>query len=295
MPQGEFEIEDLPFNSVFNQKLIDSLPGIFYLYKIEGDSAKLVGWNRNHMIVSGYYEDECRDKPPIFFVDENSMPAINQAVQQLIATGEVRNVNGNIKTKSGEIIPHIFEGYKFEHGKNKYFMGVGIDCSGLVSLKEQMHLLELEKEHAIREKIKKESELMSIALREGNNDKLLFDTFRKLKNLLKEDNLQALHLQIKHHLEALSIQSRLKDNWDVFRVQFNNVHNQFFQRLRKEHPTLTSGELRYCAYIKVHMSPSQLTTLLNISKNGLKKKRYRIKKKLDLAADADLDFYISQF
>ncbi|MCG2461713.1 PAS domain S-box protein [Flavobacteriaceae bacterium F89] len=288
-------LEESVLSRLFNQKLLDCLPGIFYLYKICPNGGKLKAWNKNHMTITGYSSEECLDKPPLFFIDDHTASDIERALQEIYDRGQVKNVSGNLRTKRGEILPYIFEGYKFELHNEPYFMGVGIDASHIVSLEEQLEFLRLEKEQAIRKRKQKENELMSVALENSAREQALREASGRIAELLDIDDLGTLHRRLQSHLEGIRLQSKLEDNWDTFQIQFSSVHDQFFKRLREVHPSLTSGELRFCAYIKVLMSSAQLCQLLNISKEGLKKKRYRIRKKLGLASDVDMDAYISKF
>lgn len=46
------------------------------------------------------------------------------------------------------------------------------------------------------------------------------------------------------------------------------------------------------AYLKINMAPNDLCIALNISKDGLRKKRYRLKKKLQLDKKTRIKDYI---
>jgi tetratricopeptide (TPR) repeat protein/DNA-binding CsgD family transcriptional regulator len=83
-----------------------------------------------------------------------------------------------------------------------------------------------------------------------------------------------------------------KNEWDTFKIHFEQVHPQFFKTLSNLSPNLTSLELRQCAYIKINLTPKQVGNLLNITTDAVKKSRMRIKKKFNLSAEDSLGVFI---
>ena len=69
---------------------------------------------------------------------------------------------------------------------------------------------------------------------------------------------------------------------EVFDVNFERVHVDFFNRLLMINPDLTKRELRLCAFVKMDLSNKEIAPLLNISVRGVETGRYRIRKKLDI-------------
>ena len=73
-----------------------------------------------------------------------------------------------------------------------------------------------------------------------------------------------------------------KDEWKIFEHNFNQVHEEFFNQLKKQFPELTPKDLKLCAYIKMNLSTKEIAPLLNISIRGVETHRYRLKGKLNL-------------
>ncbi|MEM7161008.1 MAG: tetratricopeptide repeat protein [Bacteroidota bacterium] len=94
-----------------------------------------------------------------------------------------------------------------------------------------------------------------------------------------------------------SIDFNLKDdaNWDAFKQRFENVHEGFTQRLLTEHPELSSGDLRLIALLKMQLNSKEIANLLNISQEGIKKARYRLRKKMNLESGDSLENRILTF
>jgi len=86
-----------------------------------------------------------------------------------------------------------------------------------------------------------------------------------------------------------------KDEWEIFEYNFNQVHEEFFNKLKKQFPQLTHKDLKICAYIRMNLSTKEIAPLLNISIRGVETSRYRLKRKLNLDNDNSLAPYLQNF
>lgn len=80
--------------------------------------------------------------------------------------------------------------------------------------------------------------------------------------------------------------------WDHFIAQFDKTDINFSLNLLQKHPALSSQEVRTCALIRLGLDNKTIAHLLNISDEGIRKKRYRIRKKLNLNHKSNLDHYL---
>lgn len=103
-----------------------------------------------------------------------------------------------------------------------------------------------------------------------------FDNYYSYKKLLKKVDNSIAH----------------KDEWEIFEYNFNQVHEEFFNQLKKQFPDLTHKDLKICAFIKMNLSTKEIAPLLNISIRGVETSRYRLKRKLKLNNDNSLMLYL---
>jgi DNA-binding CsgD family transcriptional regulator len=75
---------------------------------------------------------------------------------------------------------------------------------------------------------------------------------------------------------------------EVFENAFDEVNEDFLNKLSARYPVLTPAERRLCAFIKMNISTKEIAPLMNISARGVEIARYRIRKKLSLARDTNL-------
>ena len=79
------------------------------------------------------------------------------------------------------------------------------------------------------------------------------------------------------------------DDWKTFETNFERAHEEFILKLKTGYPKLTSSDLRLCAYLRMNLSSKEIAPLLGISVRGLENHRYRLRKKLGLDVDANLN------
>jgi FixJ family two-component response regulator len=79
----------------------------------------------------------------------------------------------------------------------------------------------------------------------------------------------------------------------IFETHFDEVHKDFFKKLKEKFPQLSPKDLRLCAYIKMDISTKEISTLLNISYRGVEISRYRLRKKMELPREINLSTYLS--
>lgn len=83
-------------------------------------------------------------------------------------------------------------------------------------------------------------------------------------------------------------------DWKVFETHFNNVHEEFLAKVKKQYPQISPAELRLCACLRMNISSKEIASLLNISIRGVEASRYRLRKALELDRQTNLtDFILS--
>lgn len=78
-------------------------------------------------------------------------------------------------------------------------------------------------------------------------------------------------------------------DWKVFETNFNQVHESFLKKLQQEYPVLSHGDLKLAAYLRMNLSTKEIAQLLNITIRSVELKRYRLRKKLNISSDENLN------
>lgn len=131
----------------------------------------------------------------------------------------------------------------------------------------------------------KNRELASITMQLLQKNEL----FVKLRNeilKLKENPSQQI---INELVKSIDYSIRVDKDWDTFLLHFKNVHTDFFDNLQQLYPDLTEKDLKQCAYIRMGLSVKEVATLMNISIRAVEKARMKIKTKMKLDSDINLN------
>ena len=288
---------DLQFNTkAFNSKLINSMPGIFYAYEKVGGKFFLKKWNKNYTIDLGYSNDELLNMEPHQFFSKKEYEKAGKAIMNVFTIGAVQ-VELYTTHKNGKQIPYFYEAYQFEDEGRQYFVGVGLDVSERYALEKEKKLQERRERRAKEKLDTNKRELIATALEISRTSKTILYAFERIDDILlnyteSESEICNNLIEVKNDLK---LQIRGQDNWEIFKLRFTDVYKGFFDKLKVQHPTLTRSELKFCAYLRINLTSSQISSVLNVSNEGIKKNRYRIRKKLGLARKDSLEDYIAKF
>lgn len=77
--------------------------------------------------------------------------------------------------------------------------------------------------------------------------------------------------------------------WKDIILKFQLVNPDFVQKLKSFSQELTKGDIEFCSMARMNLSNKEIATLLNISLESVRTKKYRLMKKLNLPES--LDFY----
>ena len=154
----------------------------------------------------------------------------------------------------------------------------------------KLELKEIEKKQALIS-IKNEKLQQDI---EGKNRELAISTMSMIK---KNQFLSRLKKDLKNSDSMQNISSVIRvidrnlnntDDWKFFEEAFNNADKDFLKKVKQSHQSLTNNDLRLCAYLRLNLSSKDIAPLLNISLSSVEIKRYRLRKKMNLAHNEGL-------
>lgn len=148
-------------------------------------------------------------------------------------------------------------------------------------LKQQ--ILKQEKEQLTLDLGFKNIELEGFALRIVEKNDLLEHLKKEIKEINPDvpENAQKL----KDITSAISSNLYIDKDRKEFEIQLDKLHQSFFSKLNQQFPELTKNERRLCSLLVLDLSSKDIATILNISPDGVKKSRYRLRKKLNIETE----------
>ncbi len=163
-----------------------------------------------------------------------------------------------------------------------------MEIQQLENEQELMRIRNLELNRFIDEKSRELAVSNLDLIRKNELLKIIKDDIKKYRNAPDMEKYLALLSEINDHVKA-------KDTWDTFKTSFDTFDKDFLKRLHEAHPSLSPGELKLCAYLRLNLASKEIAPLLNISERSVEIKRYRLRKKLNLDKDTGLASYIINF
>ena len=149
--------------------------------------------------------------------------------------------------------------------------------------------LELKKNQMEMDLELKAKQLTTHTLHLVEKNQLLLDISKKLETLSKNkdnkettQNIRKLSKQIKNAIKN-------DNHWESFRLYFEQVHDDFYTKLKLAYPNLTSNDLKHCALVKLNLSLDDSATLLGVSSESVRISRYRIQKKMNLNSQSSFN------
>lgn len=149
LKRAEEQIED---EKRLANVIINSLPGIFYLYSEKG---QFLTWNKNFERISGFSAAEIAGMQPMDFFDIKDQKVINNKIAEVMEKG-YGEVESHFHTKSGECIPYYFTGLRTEVNGEKCLIGTGINLAQVKKAEMELRIME---QHILEQKVAEQKKI----------------------------------------------------------------------------------------------------------------------------------------
>ncbi|MBS0030871.1 ligand-binding sensor domain-containing protein [Chitinophaga sp. 22321] len=154
--------------------------------------------------------------------------------------------------------------------------------------KNEKEIIKLQNEKLAQEVLLKKKELANTSMHLMENS----DTLTKIKE--KVSRLDSETNDIKSITDLIKDAEKINANWEVFAAHFDELNDDFLNKLKKQYPQLTTSDLKVCAYLKLNLTTKEIAQLLNITVRGVEVSRYRIRKKIGLPTEQSLSTFFNQ-
>jgi len=118
----------------FSDTLINSMPGIFYLYDAR---RKILRWNKNLETVTGYNAQEIDALDPLAYFPDDEKPVVHERMLKCFAEGSA-DIVVNLLARDGRRTPFYVTGFRIEINGQPCMLGLGIDITARVAAEEAL-------------------------------------------------------------------------------------------------------------------------------------------------------------
>lgn len=139
----------------------------------------------------------------------------------------------------------------------------------------------------------KNRELSSYTVNFIQKNRLFEELIESIQEIKKRSSDQVrkdligIEKTVKKHIQV-------DNDWKDFKLRFENVHQGFFDRLHEKFPSLTNNDLRLSVLVKMNFSIKEIGEMFGISPESVKTARYRLKKKLNLPSEQNLNEFLNE-
>lgn len=161
-------------------------------------------------------------------------------------------------------------------------------------LSSERKIMQLQNEKLQSEIRSKSQQISNVAINVVRKNEILEEIRDELKQVKEEMGQQLPNNHYQKLLNSIERNVAGKEDWVLFEENFNEVHEEFFKKLKKICPSVSPSELRLAACLRMNLSTKEMAPALGISARGVEIKRYRLRKKLGLEADSNLAEYMME-
>lgn len=208
-----------------------------------------------------------------------------QQIEELKTQYETEQKEQQITVQEGKIA--LLESEAKVGNLQRILLGSGLLLAllGFYGVRQKWKRSKAEKERVDAELAFNKKELTTHALHLAKKNELLENLMLQAQEMKACENTDGY----KRLIQTIRFDQHDDRNWDNFTQYFEKVHKDFSRHVQDRYPEVTQNELRFMALLKMNLSSKEIGAILNISPDGVKKARQRLRRKLDLASEASLE------
>lgn len=183
-------------------------------------------------------------------------------------------------------------------GSHYLFGSISRDITDKNRIQNQLAVLNLYKQQTLSAEIyriqmeleesRKTTTIAQLRLMQNSErDSSVIEKLVELKKVMSEENCLIINDLILNFKK-----SSYNSNWSEFEFLFNNVHPSFYEKLNQQFPNLTVTERKLCAFLRLNMNSKELMKITFQSEDAVKKLRLRLRKKLGIKREVNLNTYL---
>jgi ligand-binding sensor domain-containing protein len=134
----------------------------------------------------------------------------------------------------------------------------------------------------------KNKELSTMTMHLVQRNKVLAKIKEVITTVIKSNDIPDGSVGFRHLVRLIRDVEKGDQDLDQLTIHFNNVNNEFFNKLKDRYPELSPNDLKFCAYLRMNLSTKEMAQLMNVTTKAVEVGRYRLRKKLSLLPEVNL-------
>ena len=257
-----------------------TLPHLQHLYSYRSKLLETLNQDKEAI---NYYKASQRIKDSLFSIEKMKQ------IEELKAIYESKKKEQQIKNQKNEIALLNIESKVNNLQRLLLALGLLVALIAVYAFYQRNKRNKLDKEKAEAVVEYKTKELTTYALHLAKKNEVLNDLKLKAQALKTDTRADRGYQTL---IQTINFDLQNDNNWENFSNYFEEVHKNFSSKAQRQFPKITSNDLRLMALMKMNLSSKEIANILNISNDGIKKARYRLRKKLNLETKDSLQEFI---
>ncbi len=266
-----------------NKKLAElSAFTLFQTYHWRGKDTEAIEWlQTSNEIKDSIYSEEKRQEMLALEAKYETFRK-EQEIEMLKAKNELE------KAKRGRLLIGLISSLLI--GGLLIYQQISARKKDKVIQEEKLKIVALEKTQ-LQERLEHKEKELTIQLLHVAQKNTFLTQITKSLDKIKSHLGNEPTLLVNKVIKTITNDISSNETWDQFLTSFKEIHHTFVDLLVNKYQ-LSAAELRLASMIKMNMSSKEIGSLLNISDAGVKKARYRLRKKLDLDQEVNMQEYL---
>ena len=156
-------------------------------------------------------------------------------------------------------------------------------------LKSRLKLEQLERDKQTMEAeiVSARHQLSIITKKVAEKTSLIEKLEEQILHKMNTEDQQALIAELSHQTILT------EEEWYQFKSLFQTIYPSFFTQLKQQVPDITVAEQRLAALIRLQLTSKQMASMLGISVDSVHKTRQRLRQRLNITKEVNMEAYIA--
>lgn len=128
------------------------------------------------------------------------------------------------------------------------------------------------------------------------DNSMRLEFLKQLVNQIKEHKNTTDSIEVKNYIKELSLkiqqQITTENKLSTLQDKMVNVNQGFDKKIITLYPNLTKTEREICSFLRLNLSIKEIASIRNVSTDSIKTARYRIRKKINIPKEEELEHFI---
>jgi CheY-like chemotaxis protein/DNA-binding CsgD family transcriptional regulator len=269
--------QEIQIHRNFLQTIIHTIPQPLFYFNEDGI---LLGANSNFYSLLKIDPQKIKNQSVYKVFDAKNSAYHFKKDHELLKTGQLIEYECQFQDEGRNIFDYVFT-------KAKYYGDHS--TSGIVCVMTDITQLKIAHKESIDSK---KRELASTALKLSQLAELNSKIIQDLNKITRYTNKKGEEL-IKNIINEFQF-TDVNDVWKEFEHHFEQVHETFYENLTEKFPGLTANEKKLCALLRLNLSSKEIASITFQNAQSVDMARYRLRKKLDIEKEVNLNVFLAE-